>query len=91
MISSDGELLRCFGAEDGDKFQPGGISVAGQFVYVANETKHKLCVYSLEGEYVTSLGKWGTSKGNFYSPCGVCVRDGYVYVCDRFNNRLQIF
>ena len=91
VISSDGELLRFFGTEDGDRFQPRGIFVAGQFVYVANEINHKLCVYSLEGEFVASIGKWGSGKCDFYSPVGVCVRESYVYICDRFNNRVQIF
>lgn len=90
VITRDGELIRFFGGS-GAKFQPGGISVAGEFVYVADETNHQVSVYSLEGELVASLGKWGTGKGNFYGPCGVCVHHGYVYVCDRFNNRLQMF
>ena len=91
VVSTEGELLHHFATDGGDKFQPRGISVTGEFVYVANETDHKLCVFSLDGEPVASFGKWGTGKGEFYSPSGVCVRDSYVYVCDRFNNRVQVF
>ena len=92
VFNNEGNILRSFDLSAADsKSYPSGLCVAGLYVYVANETRHKVCVYTTEGEFVTSFGQWGTKKGEFYTPCGVCVRDSYVYVCDRYNNRVQIF
>lgn len=92
VLNNAGELLRTFEFSDGNGTNnPCGISVAGRYVYVTDETNHKVFVYSTEGEFLTSFGQWGSAKGHFYGPCGLYVRDSYIYVCDRFNNRVQVF
>ena len=66
------------------------MCVAGQFVYVADW--HCVCVFTTEGQYVTSFGQVGSGEGAFKGPTGVCVdEDGFLYVCDRYNNRVQVF
>ena len=60
-------------------------------VYVVNTGKHKVSVFTMEGEYVTSFGQRGNGEGEFKYPWGVCVdKDVFVYVCDCNNNRVQI-
>ena len=68
------------------------VCVAGQFVYVADNWKHCVSVFTTKGEHVTTFGQEGSDDGDFYSPLGVCVdKDGSVYVCDVNNRRVQIF
>ena len=95
MFSNGGQFLRSFDSdEDGvRKFMtPCGVCVAGQYVYVADNSYHNVSVFTTEGKYVTSFGKRGSEEGDFNLLLGICVdRDGYVYVCDQCNNRIQVF
>ena len=90
VLSNGGEFLHLFGC---DRVRgPRGVSVAGQYVYVANWNNHDISVFTTMGEYVTSFGQWGSNEGDFKHPWGVCVdQDGFVYVCDNWNQRIQIF
>ena len=63
------------------------VCVAGQYVYVADESLHNVSVFTTEGAYVTSSGHRGSEEGCFNSPYGLCVdRDGFVYVADYYND-----
>ena len=91
VLSKYGKFLTSFGFFKGNG-KPAGICVACNHVYVADESNHKIFIYTIDGKYISSFGKWGTNEGELYGPCGVCVdNDGFVYVCDKFNNRLQLF
>ena len=95
VFSVDGDLLRSFGCdENGVKklSSPRGVCVAGQYVYVTDESLHNVSVFTTEGAYVTSFGHSGSEKGCFRYPCGLCVdRDGFVYVADYNNCRVEVF
>ena len=94
VFSVDGDHLRSFGCdENGVKklSRPCGVCVAGQCVYVADESLHNVSVFTFEGAYVTSFGHRGSEEGCFDSPFGLCVdRDGFVYVVD-CHGRVQVF
>lgn len=76
---------------------PNGISVRGQYVYVVDDRRHCVSVFTTEREHVASfghqqLGTPGSEEGQFKEPKRVCVdNNGFVYVCDFGNNRVQIF
>lgn len=95
IVSSDGEVLRSFendreGENKLDKTY--SISVSDKFVYVPCAEKHKISVFTTEGEYVTSFGEKGSGDGQFKLPHGVhCDKDGFLYVCDTDNDRILIF
>ena len=48
------------------------MCVAGQYVYIANWKNHCISVFTTEGAYVTSFGRWGSEVGDFKHPWGVC-------------------
>ena len=49
-----------------------------------------MCVFTTEGQYVTSFGQEGSGEGAFKNPAGVCVdEDGFLCVCDFY--RAQVF
>ena len=91
VLSNGGEYLYSISC-DGNKFNyPLGVYVSGQYVYVADNSNHKVSVYTTMGGHVTTLGQKGINEGDFRFPWGVCTdKDGYVYVCDSNNNRVQI-
>ena len=92
VFSEDGKFVRSFDLKKNIE-DATGTCVAGQHIYVTDSSpNHNVAVFTTNGEYVTSFGKEGKSKGNFDSPCGACVdKDGYVYICDSSNKRVQIF
>ena len=60
------------------------VCVAGQYVYVADDGVCKIVVFTIEGDYVTSLG-----SGNY---CGVCVDgDGFVFASSIYYNKIYIY
>ena len=95
VFSHQGDHLRSFGCgKYGENVfkKPLGLCVAGEFVYVCDRSDHKVCVFTTEGELVTTLGQRGRKAGKFQVPCAVCVdADGFVCVCDKNNDRVQIF
>jgi tripartite motif-containing protein 2/3/tripartite motif-containing protein 71 len=61
-------------------------------VYISEWGGNRVCVFTLEGEYVSSFGKEGSEPGEFNFPRGLAVNDsGLLYVCDGENNRVQVF
>ena len=95
MFSNDGKFLKSFG-QDGSGVEilkyAVGVSVVGQYVYVADHNGHCVHVFTTEGQYVTSFGQEGKNEGNFNYPTGMCAdEDGFLYVCDYSNGRVQKF
>ena len=90
VYNNSGAFLRSFGK--GRIRRPWSVCVAGQYVYVSNNTGNNISVFTTEGEHVATFGQEGKGEGDLTSPYGVCVdRDGFVYVCDQANRRIQIF
>ena len=52
---------------------------------------HRISVFSLNGEYITSFCEVGEGPGKFKYHCGVAVDSGVAYVCDRYNDCIQVF
>ena len=65
-------------------------------MYVADQSNHRVQVFSKAGAYVRTLGGNGAGGGNnqFHSPNGVTVEPGEggrVFVADNLNHRVQAF
>jgi len=53
---------------------------------------YRVQIMSLNGDFLTALGRRGTDAGSFLRPQGVAVdRDGRIYVTDNGANRVQVF
>ncbi len=61
-------------------------------VYVIEWENHRVSVFTLEGQFVTSFGSNGKGPGQFNHPAGLAVdSSGVVYVCDNWNDHVQLF
>ena len=91
-FSTRGEELRRIGAWGralGELREPGGIAVAGEFLYVADTGNDRVQRFSLADGSVRVCGVRGRADGQFLRPCDVAVDDaGCVYVSDAGNHRV---
>ncbi|KAI6656979.1 Zinc finger, C3HC4 type [Oopsacas minuta] len=71
---------------------PAGICFYNDKVYVTQFLGHKINVYSVKSNFITSVGRWGNKESQFDSPLGIDISESRkkLYICDRNNNRVQI-
>ncbi len=92
VFNKSGELVRSIRHNGGELNGPQCVCVFGRYVYVTDDIRHRVFVFTTEGESVTWFGQYGGSEGNFISPWGMCIDvDGFVYVCDFLNHRVHKF
>ena len=95
VCNINGDLLRSFSCDENGVnklISPRGVCVAGQYVYVTDESLHNVSVFTTGGAYMTSFGRHGSEEGCLNYPCALCIdRDGFVYVVDFGNDRVQVF
>ena len=61
-------------------------------VYVTEENSHRISLFTLEGEFLTSFGSKGDGPGQFNRPYSITMdKQGMIYVVDRDNARIQVF
>jgi sugar lactone lactonase YvrE len=71
---------------------PGGVTVHGSILYVADSQANDIKTFSLTGAFKSSFGGPGTGPGEFTTPFGVGVADdGDVYVADGNGQRVEVF
>lgn len=71
---------------------PANLFVAADRVYVSDALLAVVKVYTIEGEFVSTLGSRGDRFGQFARPKGVAVdREGIVYVVDAAFANVQVF
>jgi len=89
-FSSNGALLGAFGSETLKR--PIGIAYDSnkKQVYVSDATLHTVQVFSLNGEYITSIGGYGEALGDFNYPSAIEFNHNKLYVSDTMNARIQI-
>ncbi len=87
---ADGALLRRFGSfSKGQLYYPHGLCFMGKNrqIAVADHDNHRISVFSLEGEFVRTVG-----VGELRSPTGVaCSAFDELVVADSGNNRVVVF
>jgi len=61
-------------------------------LYVSDYGNHRIQIFTLEGEYITSFGSEGGNDGQFRNVTGIAL-DKYnnIYACDLGNDRIQVF
>lgn len=77
-----------------DKFaeiakQPSSVHVGDQTVAVLD--KDYLHAFHHDGKQIFSIGRRGSSPGDFNQPSEVFIHGGLYYVADKGNNRVQVF
>ena len=84
--------LRSFGHTGGNKLtSPRGVAISSDnIVFITSEN----CVtkFTLEGQFIASVGSLGSGRLQFYTPFAIAYNDtnNKVYVCDTYNHRITI-
>jgi DNA-binding beta-propeller fold protein YncE len=93
IYQRDGRLKRQVNL--GDKVKSFGsmtVDTVNKRLLIPDVKEHKIAIFNLNGEFVSSLGKGGTGEGEFLYPTAVAVdKEGSIYVCDSQNARVQKF
>ena len=78
------------GREEGQLEKPVSLVVDSNHIYVAEETTHRISVFSIKGDYVCSFHGNEDSVSHLHYPTGIAKdRDGFIYLCDRKNGVLK--
>ena len=78
--------------DPGYLFSPTNLFVTENKIYVSDLGDFKIKIYDLSGEYLSSIGGFGKSIGQFVRPKGIAVdRDENLYVADAGFENTQIF
>jgi DNA-binding beta-propeller fold protein YncE len=78
--------------EDHWLYSPNNIAVSNTKVYVTDMGSGNVKVYSHRGDFLQSIGSFGTNIGQFIRPKGVAVdKEENVYVVDASFHNVQIF
>jgi DNA-binding beta-propeller fold protein YncE len=85
----DGEFFLENG--EGDLQGPDGIAVDDQkgLIYVSDTAAHRIEIFDSQGNYVKSIGGFGTGENGFYYPRSLALdREGFLWVADSGNHRV---
>ena len=94
VFSSGYRLLRSFGnmgSEESRLIKPRGVAISSDnTVFVA--ANHCVKKFTLEGQFMASVGSKGSGRLQFNSPCAIAYNstNNSVYVCDTLNHRITI-
>lgn len=97
VLSSDGRLLRVFGAKQLARPVGCAIDPARGRLYVADAPQgggspHRVAVFALDGTFIRYMGERGDKPGQFNYPTYIAVdTQGRVHVVDTLNWRVQVF
>jgi len=94
--SPDLEFVKAFGEHpiEGKRLnRPAGLVVDDeQTLWVADACNHRLVRFSLNGEVLLTVGRFGDAPGELRYPYDICVTpDHAIMVCEYEGNRLQWF
>ncbi len=71
--------------------RPQGIAVSNGKVYVVDIYHSSVKVFDTDGNYITSIGVYGSGPGEFILPADVAISNGKMLVTDSGNQRIQVF
>ena len=76
-----------------DIVEPWGIAISKKReIFVSENNKHCIAVYSTNGTKLRSFGTWGSKNGKLKDPRGIALDDSdNIVVADHGNNRIQMF
>jgi RHS repeat-associated protein len=79
------------GSGEGEFAYLQGVAFSGSNLYVADYGNNRIEELNEKGEYVTTFGVKGTSKGEFEGPVEIAVNaSGNLYITDLGNGRVQV-
>ena len=89
------EKILSFGSQGSslEQFQhPHGVAITpDNHILVADESNHRIQMWTLNGKFVASVGEKGHFPLQFYFPSGIAVHSsGRVFVADSYNHRIQV-
>lgn len=86
IVSGSGE------GSPGYLYSPVNIFVAQDKLYVSDFGDFKIKIFDLEGNYLTAVGSYGTSPGQFARPKGIAAdKESNLYVVDAGFENVQVF
>ena len=90
VLTPDGSPLGRIG--EGVLQRPSGLSVdpASGEIFVSDTVAHDIKVFGPGGKLLRTIGRPGTSPGEFNGPTHIQFNDGRLYVTDTLNARVQV-
>jgi tripartite motif-containing protein 71 len=71
---------------------PADVALSGGKVYIADSFNNRIQVYTSNGNFLQTIGSYGSGNGQLQDPEGIAVNSqGNIYVADAGNSRIQIF
>ena len=71
-------------------FNPHAITTDNH-ILVADKHNHRIQMFTMEGEFVKSVGQKGNAALQFNHPAGIAVHPtGLVFIVDEYNHRIQV-
>ena len=68
------------------------VAVSGEIIAISDQRfSHQVKKYTLQGEFISSIGCYGSKIGEFDYPRGLIFNNGNLYIVDGFNRRVQVF
>ena len=92
-FDTDGKIVAVYGKE-GELLNPtdAAVSPDGSRLYVTDSRAHKIVVFDIAGEKLSSFGGPGQGDGDFSFPTSLVFdAEGNLYVVDQINCRIQVF
>ena len=99
-FTPEGHFRAQFSIKGKQHGQPVGITIDdNNLIYVTeailcfeDSGNHGISIFTTDGQFVRSIGRYGSSVGQFNAPFGITFdKEGYLYVCDCYNNRLVVY
>ena len=76
----------------GHLYLPTNLAIINDQLYVSDFGDFKIKIYSLSGQFLSSVGSYGRQLGQFVRPKGIAVdREGNLYVVDAGFENIQMF
>ena len=74
-------------------FEPCGIAISPDgHIYVCDVVNHCVCVFDVNGKFLSSFGSRGNGEECFNQPRDLCfASDGFLYITDVHNSRICVY
>jgi DNA-binding beta-propeller fold protein YncE len=75
-----------------DLFGPRDVAIdSNGLLWVTDTGNDRIQVFTLQGEFVKTVGSSGKGEGQFDEPVGISIgKDGAIYVADMYNRRVEV-
>ena len=92
VLDSNLNFVRSFGNGPGQLKDPVDVDVDRHgYIYVLDENRNKVLVFSEDGQYLRHFGQRGQGKNELSCPRGFCVSGDFVYITEWHNSCVSVF